>query len=240
MKAPTLGSAVCTLLWATACGSHSSSNAATLGPEAEESLPSECSAAAGLDRQLLLDDFEDGDLALARASNLHGRWYVNNDGTGEQTPIPGAESEGLVDSTGSLESPTHALHTSGSAFQLWGAFAAAHLNASRSHVCAYDLSSYAGLHLSLKGDGSLRVNLGTVATTPIVDGGSCNAENCSDYGKSVDLSHDWQSLDLPFTELAQPDWAKPAALNLEQSLRLSFWAEDHDFEFWVDDLRFYQ
>lgn len=207
---------------------------------ADASLPSQCSAAVGGDEPLLLDDFEDGDLALTQASNLHGIWYVNNDESGQQTPSPGAETEGLIDRGGSPESPMHALHTSGSGFELWGAFAAARLNASRSHACAYDLSSYAGLHLSLKGEGSVRVNLGTTTTTPIVDGGSCTGETCSDYGKSLELGADWQSLDVPFAELEQPAWASPAELDLAQALRISFWSEHGDFEFWVDDLRFYQ
>ena len=41
-------------------------------------------------------------------------------------------------------------------------------------------------------------------------------------------------------KMTQPDWASPAALELEHALRISFWAERGDFEFWVDDLRFYQ
>jgi hypothetical protein len=189
---------------------------------------------------LTLDDFEDGDLALDQAKNLHGIWYVNNDGTGEQSPRPGAENEGFVDADGSPESPAHALHTSGAGFTLWGAFAAARLNASRAHACTYDLSHYSGVHLSVKGEGSLRLNLGTSATTPVVDGGDCNADACSDFGKSLALTAEWQSLDVPFEELAQPDWASAASLELELALRISFWAERGDFDFWVDDLRFYQ
>jgi hypothetical protein len=240
MKARLAASAICLLPLAAACGGHSSPHPSATQSGAEASLPSECSAAVGSADQLLLDDFEDGNLALTTASNLHGVWYVNDDGTGEQAPAPGAESKGLIDDVGSPESPAHSLHTSGSGFQRWGAFAATHLNAARSHACTYDLSRYAGLHLSIKGEGSLRVNLGTVPTTPIVDGGSCSAETCSDYGTSLKLEPDWQSLDLPFDQLAQPDWASPAALDLERALRVSFWAERSDFDFWVDDLWFYR
>jgi hypothetical protein len=203
-------------------------------------LPNECSAAIGRESSLTLDDFEDGDLELDQAKNLHGVWYVNNDGTGEQMPPAEAPNEGLVDGAGSPESPAHALHTNGAGFTRWGAFAAAHLNASRAHACAFDLSGYSILHLSIKGEGSLRVNLGTTATTPIVDGGSCTADACSDYGKSLDLTPDWQSLDLPLAELTQPDWASAVPLELSQALRISFWAEHDDFDFWVDDLRFDQ
>lgn len=207
---------------------------------ADASLPSQCSDAVGQGSPLQLDDFEDGDLELSQASNLHGAWYVNNDETGQQTPSPGAEAKGLIDREGSPESPKNALHTRGSGFEVWGAFAAAHLNAARNHVCAYDLSSYSGLHLSVKGQGSLRVNLGTASTTPIVDGGSCAGDTCSDYGRTLELGRDWQSLDVPFAELEQPAWASAAKLDLAKTLRISFWSESGDFEFWVDDLRFYQ
>jgi len=232
--------AVCSLPLAIACGGNSSSHSPLTETGAEAVLPSECSPAIGVDSPLFLDDFEDGDLELSQASNLHGAWYVSNDETGQQAPMPGAETKGLIVSGGSPESPANALHTSGSGFERWGAFAAAHLNASRSHACIYDLSSYAGLRLSLKGEGSLRVNLGTTSTTPIVDGGSCSGDTCSDYGKSLELGPDWQSVDIAFAELEQPAWASPAELNLAESLRISLWAERADFDFWVDDLRFYQ
>jgi hypothetical protein len=240
MKVLMAGSAICSLLLAVACSGHASrrSDPATEGTEA--ALPSECSSAIGVDSPLLLDDFEDGNLELNRASNLHGAWYVNNDETGQQAPTPGAEAEGLIVSGGSPESPASALHTSGSGFERWGAFAAAHLNASRGQACTYDLSSYAGLHLSLKGEGSLRVNLGTTSTTPIVDGGSCSGDACSDYGKSLELGPEWHSVDIAFAELEQPAWATPAKLNLAETLRISLWTERADFDFWVDDLRFYQ
>lgn len=240
MRASALGSAVGWCLLLAACGSKSSNNSEAAPADPGDSLPSQCSAAAGRESSLTLDDFEDGDLALDRAKNLHGVWYVNNDGTGEQAPTPGAEHEGFVESTGSPESPVHALHTRGAGFTRWGAFAAARLNASRDQACTFDLSRYSGVHLSIKGEGGLRVNLGTVATTPIVDGGACASDACSDYGKSLKLEASWQSLDVPFDELTQPDWASSAPLELGQALRISFWAERGDFDFWVDDLRLYQ
>jgi len=240
MWAFALRSAVGGCLLLAACGSKSSRNEAGSPAELDDSLPRQCSPASPRASTLLLDDFEDGNLELDAAKNLHGVWYVNNDGTGEQAPAPGEEGDGFVTGAGSPESPAHALHTSGIGFAGWGAFAAVHLNAARAHACTFDLSRYSGLHLSIKGDGSLRANLGTVATTPVVDGGNCNATACSDYGKSLQLASDWQSLDLPFDELMQPNWASPAPLDPSQALRISFWAERGDFDFWVDDLRLYE
>lgn len=240
MRSNELGLVLGSCCLAIACGSTAAKGAADSqnGPDTTGVTP--CRAAVGPDATLTVDDFEDGDLQLDETNNLRGSWYVTNDGTGQQSPMPGAENEGLVDGAGSPESPAHALHTSGSGFTRWGAFAAARLNASNGQACAYDLSRYAGLHLSIQGAGSLRVNLGTAATTPVVDGGDCNAEACSDYGKSLLLDAEWQSVDVPFEQLAQPDWANAAPLELAKALRISFWAEREDFEFGVDDLQFYR
>lgn len=238
MNRSALVSAVGFCLLLPGCGKEASHGPGRSPDDA--ALPIECSSATSDESALLVDDFEDGDLVLDRKRNLRGVWYVNNDGTGAQAPQPGDESEGLVDSPGSPDSPEHALHTSGAAFTRWGAFAAARLNASRSGACSYDLSRYTGMRLSIKGEGSLRVNLGAVPTTPVVDGGTCSTDACSDYGKSLELTSDWQSQDVSFAELEQPAWATPAPLELESALRVSFWAERGDFEFWVDDLRFYR
>jgi hypothetical protein len=240
MRATALGLAVLACCLVPACGSKSSSKTEDTDSEPEATLPSSCSAAAGRESTLTLDDFEDGNVQLDRAKNLHGVWYVNNDGTGQQTPTPGAEDAGFIVGPGSPESPAHALHTSGAGFTRWGAFAAAHLNASRAQACLFDLSHYSGIHLSVKGEGSLRANLGTATTTPVVDGGVCNAQACSDYGVSLELTAEWQSVDVPLDELTQPEWASAAPLELSQALRISFWAERGDFDFWLDDLRFYR
>lgn len=237
MNASALGFAAGFVLLMAGCGSTSSHGPK---PSDEATLPSECSSASSEDGSLVLDDFEDGDLLLDDERNLNGVWYVNNDGTGEQAPSPGDERRGLIQGPGSPNSPKHALHTSGAGFTRWGAFAAAHLNASRSRACVYDLSRHAGLHLSVKGEGTLRVNLGAAPTTPIVDDGACGTDACSDYGKSLELTSDWQSLDVSFAELEQPAWATPAPLELENALRISFWAEGGELDFWLDDLRFYE
>ncbi len=188
--------------------------------------------------ELLIDDFEDGNLALAPVGILHGAWYVNNDGTGTQVPSPedvAPASLIVTDDVGKTR--TQALHTSGAGFSRWGAFAAARLNGAGAQACSVDLSAHSRLSLRVKGAGSLRANLGTQATTPIVDGGECATDACSDYGASVQLTPEWRALSLRFDELAQPAWADPADFDPSTALRLSFWAEGADFDFWVDDIR---
>jgi hypothetical protein len=199
-----------------------------------------CRPVSPPDDELLIDDFEDGDAKLASVGILQGTWYVNNDGTGTQKPDPNDEdaSSSLVTTDTDVEPPTRALHTSGAGFSLWGAFAAAHLNGTGSSACSVDLSGHRRLSLRVKGEGSLRVNLGTKATTPIVDGGNCATDACSDYGVSVQLSSEWRDVAVSFADLTQPDWADAAELAPAEALRLSFWSERSSFDFWVDDIRF--
>lgn len=198
-----------------------------------------CSPVSPPTGELLVDDFEDGDSTLASVGILQGTWYVNNDGTGMQTPdahdADGVASLVVVDDT---DPSTWALHTAGAGFTRWGAFAAARLNGSGSDVCSVNLSRHRGLSLRVKGEGSLRVNLGTKATTPIVDGGDCATEACSDFGSSVQLSDGWREFVIPFADFTQPDWADVAVFEPATALRLSFWAERSNFDFWVDDVRF--
>jgi hypothetical protein len=207
-----------------------------------DDLPDHCEPATGPAGDLLIDDFEDGDELLDESANLHGLWYVENDGSGEQSPVAGSERPrgALIAMPGAPDSPRHALHTSGGGFQEWGAFVGVKLNASRFQPCPYDISRYAGVRLSLKGSGSVRVNLGTVITTPVGDHGECEGELCSDFGATLAVGPDWSRVDLRFDELSQPDWATPADLEPARALRLSFWAEQDEFDFWIDDVRFYE
>jgi hypothetical protein len=228
----------------TACGGSS-----TFDPLAgsavpmKDALPTVCQPISEVvdEASLLLDDFEDGDAVLDDAHALHGVWYVANDGTGTQVPsVRDEPSQLLVGGGGTTVSPNYALHTSGQGFAHWGAFVGARFNATGSHVCTYDISGYTGLQLSVKGEGSMRINLGTLGTTPIVDGGACTATACSDYGFSVPLTSEWEAISVPFTDLTQPGWASPATWEPADALRISFWAERGDFDFWLDDIRLYR
>jgi hypothetical protein len=203
-------------------------------------LPETCRPEVASSDVLLVDDFEDADVLLTRDTNLHGLWYVHNDGTGTQSPAAddARSAPDLIDGPGSARSPAHALHTTGSGFSGWGAFVAARLNAAQGKTCTVDLSAYSVLALSLRGSGRVRFNLGTVATTPVADAGACHQDACSDYGASVELTEDWQDITVPLASLSQPDWATPTPFDPDSSVRLSFWAESADFDFWLDDIRF--
>lgn len=230
------------LLAAVSCGSSTKdeAHAETLS-EARRRLPTACENDLTPRGNALVDDFEDGDLLLSTRAAFHGVWFVTNDATGEQVPTAGddVESPLLVQVPGAPQSQRGALHTRGADFSGWGAIASGRLNESRSGPCTVNLSSYTGLSLRLKGSGALRVNVGTVATTPIEDGGDCHGDKCSDFGRLLEPSADWQSVSVAFSELSQPAWATPAAWEPEHALRVAFWIEAGAFDFWIDDVAFY-
>jgi hypothetical protein len=85
----------------------------------------------------------------------------------------------------------------------------------------------------------VRVNFASPATTPVGDGGECDADACSDYGAVITLGSDWQRFELSFDELQQPEWAAPAEWQPERLVRLSFWAEQSDFQLWLDEVSFF-
>jgi hypothetical protein len=211
------------------------------GPPPPVALAATCTPRTAGASDLVVDDFEDGDTALSLEGGARGYWYVSNDGTGEQFPATDLRNFGTASlvADGAEGSEAHALYSRGRGFVGWGAFVAAKLNAARSSTCSYDVSASSGLRLSARGSGSLRVNFGTVETTPIVDGGSCTADECSDFGASIELAPAWSVYELRFSDLSQPDWASPRRYDPASLLRLSLWAEQADFELWLDRVSFF-
>jgi hypothetical protein len=200
-----------------------------------------CLAGSGDPSAPWLDDFEDGDRELLQSSNRRGWWYANNDGTGIQAPPPDATGQQpfLLSTPGSPKSPKYALRTVGWGFTGWGAFVSANLNSPSRTLCSYDVSGFSGLQFQVKGNGSLRVAIGTQATTPVVDGGQCGGDNCSDFGAVIALREDWMEVSIAFTELSQPSWASSAPWTPSEAVRLSYWVPEGDFDFWIDDVQFY-
>ena len=208
--------------------------------EFEPPEPAACAPASARDASPLIDDFEDGDGTLEQPSNRSGHWYANNDGTGTQTPVsdPGGSSFTL-DAPGSPDSPQYALHTVGSGFTSWGAFVSSDLNLQPGLLCPYDAASFSGVRFNFKGSGAVRVEFGLGATTPAPYGGRCEAERCSDYGFDISPSDDWTEVRVPFESARLPDWASPVPWDASDLVRLSFWVETGDFDFWIDDISFY-
>jgi hypothetical protein len=175
------------------------------------------------------------------AGHRHGSWYASNDGTGIQAPAPdpAGDKPFPLGTPGAPESEKFALRTVGWGFRDWGAFVSAALNAPDKALCSYDVTAFTGLRFQAKGSGNLRVALGTRSTTRVAEGGECATDTCSDFGAAVALSDEWTEHTVAFADLTQPSWATAATWTPAETVRLTYWVEQGDFDFWIDDVQFY-
>lgn len=186
----------------------------------------------------LVDDFEDGDVEAP--SSPAGFWFSANDATpgGNQQPEPWLPTAGGVDGS------AFAACSSGSGFLLWGALIGVSFPSALPDIDAcLDVSALTGVRFKAKGNGLLRLNAQTLATTSVVNGGTC-LDSCDFYPHfPLALSDEWQSFDVPWTAL-EPGFGP---FDATQLLGLQFQAFGDnfpattaiDFQICVDDVELY-
>lgn len=195
----------------------------------------------------MIDDFEDGNAILMEVEGRRGRWLAINGGTGFTSvdgPIVPLE----------LEAPRGdslwGIHISGHSYDAAAEFGASFgvdLNNQEldGSAAVYDLTGYDGLLIWAKGSGQFVCQLRMVGTNPIVDGGSCDpgaGESCyGHYWKVINVSEEWAPIVVPFSQLKQPDWAKPVPLELDQVQSIYFQNDpvDSPFDVWIDEISLY-
>jgi hypothetical protein len=187
----------------------------------------------------LIDDLED-DVTL-------GLWMSPNDGSGFQFPRPCAISSLLQGERG--PGNTKAMRTYGRMppGQHWAKVG--RLLRSSPPQCdhPFDASGFMGVRFWAKGPGTIRVVIGSVATTERQSGGSCD-QNCFDgHQKPVTLSDVWASYEIPFASLTQEGWGTRVDFEPSQLLDINWGAIDpltglmaECFDFWIDDVAFYR
>ena len=105
----------------------------------------------------------------------------------------------------------------------------------------YDASKYAGVSFKIKGQAKAfaRFKLHDVNTIP--EGGQCTKECWNAFGKTLQLTGEWQTFELSFAELHQLDgWGVPRPPSLTTSKVKHFeWAIDQGeaFDVWVDEVQ---
>ena len=203
-------------------------------------------AAAEVDPNMI-DDFEDGDGLILEQQGRKGAWFVQNDGSGMQTPEAGAAalpSEFVLVRGAS----TRGMHTSGGPFDSWGAVIGTPLASSGSAAAPYDLSGYQGLKLWVRSNSAapgtakeVRLNFVTTATTTAM-GGNCGTP-CGDHlGAVIPLTSKWVQITVPFSSLKQTGIARPRATlaDLASATSLQFLFPDNvSFDLWLDDIALY-
>jgi hypothetical protein len=187
-----------------------------------------------------------------------GFWYTYNDGT-SSTQVPAPDSTGanpaLPINVG-CHGGTHCMETSST--QGYSSFAALGVSFNNRrgafYDCAYDASAYQGISFWIKGSGSVRVQLRTVELTvaSATTTGSCvsqspstlpNSQCFDDYGSTITLTQAWTQVQVPFSSLAQEDWAGTqivAPFDRAKVQGMNFLVENGlPFDVVVDDVAFY-
>ncbi|AUX28402.1 MULTISPECIES: hypothetical protein [Sorangium] len=207
----------------------------------------------------LIDDMEDGDGTITETGGRLGHWYSYNDGTGTQSPpvyteeVPvGFVPEALMPPRGES---TMAMHTFGSGFTEWGAGVGFALNGEDMQVFPYDASAYAGIAFWAKlgdpdAEATMKVSVSDRVSEPaggICDeaAGSGEPNRCFDHWfYTAHLGTEWAQVVIPFEELTREGWgAEPDAQAVDVAglyvIEFRF-AQDEDFDVYVDDVSFYR
>ncbi len=195
----------------------------------------------------LIDDFEDGDGVLPSIGGRHGRWLTFNDTTGTQTPAVGSP---VVPEVVSADA-SYVLHETGSNFAVQGplpdgtfAFGAGvgvnlKQDDATGMVSPYDASAYDGFSFNFRYAFPNNVvplqvlgfYVGTSATTPVAEGGTC-VDNCYDdyaYIGSVPFSPLYFSGFLPWSVLRQQGFGTPVAFDPATIISLKWIVQFPDF-----------
>jgi hypothetical protein len=199
----------------------------------------------------LIDDLEDGDGAIHEINGRIGSWYTFNDETpnGTQMPLPNSD---FLATEGGAGGSLYAARTAGSGFTEWGAGMGLDVNNPGDPMGGpgikgkFDASGYTGVSFKAKGNTSVRAVVVTAAVVPMEAGGECTPSTvegmmCDDaHGRPIALSDEWKEYDLPFAQLTQEGWGKPAEFDPTKVTGVMFIVGANvDFEVVVDDVRFY-
>lgn len=178
----------------------------------------------------LIDDFEDGDDALAPLEQRAGfwRWARESDAPGTAPaliPVPRSDATARN---------KLALHVKGGQLFDWGAIVEVSFRPS-----CYDATSYDGLTLQAKGPGRVYIALREVGEIPPFEGGSCERDCYNSHVAKLELGRGWHSYQVRWSELHQRGIGKPPldASHLH-SIAFMIRAEDTPYDVWFDDVGF--
>jgi hypothetical protein len=185
---------------------------------------------AATGRAPLIDDFEDGDDALAPLEHRAGfwRWARESDAPGTAPaliPVPRPAP---------LPRNKLALHVKGGPLFDWGATVEVNFRPP-----CYDATSYDGLELQARGPGRVYVALREVGDIPPLEGGTCEGDCYNAHVVKIDLARDWRGYQVRWAELHPRGIGKPALdASRLHSVAFLIRAEDTPYDLWLDDVRF--
>lgn len=194
----------------------------------------------------IIDDFEDGDLALPALGTPArvGGWYGYGDGSGTVT-----EDIATINRGASL----HGIHGSGKNFTSWGSGIGVDLNASGGTKQTWDASAYNAVTLwarvSTPTTGlAVTFLLPDIDTDKLTVGHTCDGANSGcdhHYFKSLAVTTGWQRFTIPFDDLTlEPGGSLPNMMpvppfNKAKISSVQFRVQSGiTYELYVDDIAF--
>jgi hypothetical protein len=191
--------------------------------------------------EVLIDDLEDGNHAIALMGQI-GYWYVYHDTTaGIQVP-EATDTFAPVALTAPIPgnaSSTRAVHVTWQGFTGWGAGLGATFDDTATF---YDASAQTGVTFWARVDGS-----STTRVDVILQELRAISPNCTTCGhhpfRRIDLTTEWQKLYLPFPSFQSDGNGNPSFFDLDPSALYGiqfFTGPNRNVDIWIDDLAFYK
>ncbi len=197
----------------------------------------------------VIDDLEDGDVQILPTEGRIGFWYLYN----EEEPRP--HVSGPVSDGESLVVRAQGSHAEGVSGD--GAFGGVGVDLNNpdsdglgpgsADRMSYDASGWDGFRFRIRGSATttfVRFEVMTAAVAEPSQGGYCSPDGgaCFDsHGVGVELSDDWTTVTVRFTELGQEGWGKEIDFDASEVLGVAY--EDKTtgtWDFSVDDLAFFR
>jgi hypothetical protein len=178
----------------------------------------------------LLDDFEDGDDAVAPLEGRDGfwRWARETDAPGTAPAlIPVPRGDGLPHNR-------LAIHVKGKQLNDWGATVELDFRPR-----CYDAVRYAGVSFQARGPGRIYLAAREVDVIPIAEGGTCERDCHNPHIAKVELTDGFRAYQLRWRELRQRGIDRPP-LDPSRLHSIAFLVrpEDTPYDVWVDDVSF--
>jgi hypothetical protein len=178
----------------------------------------------------LIDDFEDGDDALAPLEERAGfwRWARESDAPGTApallpVPRPDASARSRL-----------ALRVKGGQLYDWGATVEVNFRPP-----CYDATRYSGIALSARGPGRIYVSLREVGVIPVFEGGTCERDCYNSHVAKLELGREWRDYQVGWADLRQRGIDRPALdPSRLHSIAFLIRAEDTPYDVWLDDVGF--
>jgi hypothetical protein len=203
-----------------------------------------------IDPALLIDDMEDGDPNLAEVGDRNGNWWLATDMTGGTITPPGDQLAPPERISGGRCGSKYAMRVTGEGFQEWGATLVGSLRVT-ADVAPIDASAYRGVMMWARAGesntSSIRVQFQDRNTYP--QGGVCDPDpstpnGCfNGYGSALSpVSTEWRLYKFDFARMGQREFGRIGdGLDPSELYAIEIGVvQDTVFDFWVDDLWFYE